>query len=450
MRSHQLLALIGFVLLILVGSYAWKIFVEPAETAVLPQTASISLDYTEPGSRINSSERVTFWQKRVQNAPSDYISMTYLGQAYWQLARETADVSNYNKAEQALEAALEQNPNYLSASAFLAAVRFAQHDFSSALELAQQVYAEDDGALLALALIGDAQLELGRYEEASATYEELATLNDSPPVLSRLARLAWLNGDVRSAVTHLTNAAEMAQELDLRGENLAWYQFQLGELYFHQGDLEAANEQYLAALNSYPNYYLAMAGQAKVEAAHGNIDTAISLYNMVVDRVPQPGFIASLGNLYIANEEFGMAEKQFELVDAISDLETSQGILYNQQIAKFYADHGRSLDQSLLLAKRELTIRQDVYTYDVLAWALYQNGRYAEAKEAIDQALHLNTPDATFYFHAGMIYDALGETAVAKQMFTKALAINPYFDVNQAPIAQQKVLAYQSDDAEGS
>jgi len=39
-----------------------------------------------------------------------------------------------------------------------------------------------------------------------------------------------------------------------------------------------------------------------------------------------------------------------------------------------YADQGRRLDSSPLeLAREELKVRQDVFTYDALAWVLYKN-----------------------------------------------------------------------------
>jgi len=57
--------------------------------------------------------------------------------------------------------------------------------------------------------------------------------------------------------------------------------------------------------------------------------------------------------------------------------------------------------------EEELKVRQDVYTYDALAWVLYKHKRYAEAKQAMDRALRMGTPEPSFRHHAGMIAAAL-------------------------------------------
>lgn len=443
MNARRLYTLIGTLLFLALATYGWNaFFAAGSQEEAAPETASISLERSATGSNKTADELISFWQGRVQNAPSDYISMTYLGQAYLNKARETADVSNYNKAEEALQAALTVNPDYLAATAYLGSVRFAQHEFAEALSLAQMVYADDPEALLALALIGDAQLELGQYDAAETTYNQLYDLNESPPVLSRLARLAWLNGDAETAVSLLTQAETDATDEGQSGESLAWYQFQVGELYFHQGELESAKAQYEAALDTYPNYYLGLAGLAKIAAAQGDLNTAIALYETVTTRVPQPTYIAALGDLYAAQNDWEAAEEQYELIELIVELEEAQGILFNQQIGKFYADHDLNLAQALAIAEAELTSRQDVYSYDLYAWALFKNGRFSEATDAITEALKLNTPDANFYYHAGMIYDAQGELALAETMFNKALAINPYFDLDNATVAQEKLESY--------
>ena len=60
------------------------------------------------------------------------------------------------------------------------------------------------------------------------------------------------------------------------------------------------------------------------------------------------------------------------------------------------------------MPKPILKLRHDVYTYDALAWALYKNQRIEEAARASDEALKLGAPEALFYYHAGMIANAMG------------------------------------------
>ena len=90
--------------------------------------------------------------------------------------------------------------------------------------------------------------------------------------------------------------------------------------------------------------------------------------------------------------------------------------MYNRELAYFYADHDVKLDEALALARSELEVRQDIYGYDVLAWALYKAGKPAEALAPMAEALRLGTKDARLFFHAGMIHRGVGEAEKAKRL----------------------------------
>jgi tetratricopeptide (TPR) repeat protein len=109
---------------------------------------------------------------------------------------------------------------------------------------------------------------------------------------------------------------------------------------------------------------------------------------------------------------------------------------YNRELAVFYADHDIKLSQALDFARQELDIRQDIYAHDLLAWALYKNGRPEEALVAITEALQQGTQDAKLFFHAGMIYHRLGDVAQAKIYLERALALNPHFHLFHADVAR--------------
>ena len=82
------------------------------------------------------------------------------------------------------------------------------------------------------------------------------------------------------------------------------------------------------------------------------------------------------------------------------------------------------------LAEREVKQRRDIYAYDVLAWNLFKNGKLAEARDAIDEALKLGTKDAKLFFHAGMIHYRLGDHDKAKEFLKRALSTNPHFHIS--------------------
>jgi tetratricopeptide (TPR) repeat protein len=331
---------------------------------------------------------------------------------------------------------LRLKPNYETGLAFLASVFFARHNFQEALTLADRVYAFDPRALHALATSGDARLELGHYPEAEAAYQTLLEKNPSPPVFSRLARLVWLQGQPDEAIAFMQQAASEAAALGLTGEQLAWYQFQLGELYFNTGQIAAAQKQYTLSLEQFPNYYLGLVGLGKTQAAQGDFETAIEFYQRSTAIVPQPEFLAALGDLYHLTGQPDQAQQQYDTVEVIGTLAEANQQLYNRQLANFYADHDLHLAKALKLATTELEARQDIYGFDTAAWASYKNGQLGQAESLIAQAMQLGTRDAKLYYHAGMIALAQGDSAQAEHWLAEALTINPHFDFLQANIAQ--------------
>ncbi len=174
-----------------------------------------------------------------------------------------------------------------------------------------------------------------------------------------------------------------------------------------------------------------------MQAAQQHYQEAIDLYKQALAIVPMPDYAAALGDVYTQLGQPEEARKQYALVEYIGYLNTLNKVLYNRELAAFYADHNMKLPVALDLAHKELEVRQDIYAYDLLAWTLYKNGQPQEALAAITEALKLGTQDARLFFHAGMIYHDLGDAAKAKTSLQRALVTNPYFHVFHADLAKR-------------
>lgn len=436
MRSSRFIVLFIAALLLIAGSYgfaAWR----SAQTQPAAAQETVPLARSTAAQEKTTDELIAFWQARYERDPRDYISLTHLAGAHISKARETGSVDGYQSADAALAQALTLNPDYTLALAYQSAVRMAQHRFSDALALAERVYNSDNRAVQALAIMGDAQLELGQYDAAAAAYDTLQSKIDGPAVLGRQARLQWIMGDADGAIATMAAAAAAADDAQLSGESAAWYHARLGELYFHTGQLKEAAVAYETARAHFDPYYLALAGLGNVAAAEGDLETAVAYYEQVVTLTPQPLFLAQLGTLYQALGNDAAAQQQFDTIDVITALEAQAGVLINRQVALIDANQDRQLARALEMAQHDIAARADVYGYDVLAWTLYKNGRYEAAAAAVEQALMYNTPEAMFHYHAGMIYTALDQPQQAVHHLQTALTLNPYFDVQQAPIAAQ-------------
>lgn len=365
-------------------------------------------------------------QQRLGLDLDDWRAGGQLGMAYVQQARITADPSYYPKAQAALERSLaihsEGNFDALLGMASLSAAR---HEFAAALDWAEQARAVGPHSADAHAVLGDALVELGRYEAAFDTYQ---TMIDLRPDLSTYARVsyAWeLQGEHDNAV----RAMELALGAAGSPVDAAWARVQLGDLHFNAGKLERASEHYRTAIALDESYVPARAGLARIEAARGRTGHASAGLRWVVERYPAPDYVIALGDLYAVSGRPDLADDQYALVDVQQRLLEANGVNADLEISLFRADHGLRVDLAMAAAREEWRRRQSIQVADVLSWTLYAGGRYQEALRYADRALRLGTENAVFFYHRGMIERALGRDHAARRDLARALDINPNFSI---------------------
>jgi tetratricopeptide (TPR) repeat protein len=417
-----------FIILILGVSNLWGAFFNRSKNLPDPR----QIDGSELANIPPVENAIKFFQQRIKANPEDTLSYALLAEQYVRHARETGDVSSYQKAEAALEESLQLFPNYGQAQASLASVYYAQHDFVPALQLAQRVYEKDPRITDALVTIGDVQMALGNYPEAEAAYRELSEQNATPPVLARLAAFEELKGNPEQALELMSRAVNNALQGGGTKESVAWYVLRVGDLYFNMGQPKEAGRYYEAALRVFDDYHLALAGLGKVHAAQAKYEEAIAYYQQAINRVPQPEYLAALGDLYTLTDQPEQAQIQYETVEFIGKLAEVNQQVYNRQLANFYSDHDLHLEEALDLALAELESRKDIYGYDAAAWAQYKNRNFEEAQTLMNEAMALGTRDARLYYHAGMIEHALGNDQTAHRLLEEARAINPHFSILDA------------------
>ena len=294
-------------------------------------------------------------------------------------------------------------------------------------------------------VLGDALLELGRYDEAGAAYRRMVELDGSLASYSRRSGLKNLHGDVEGAIADLELAIRLGKANQSPREAVAWAHWQLGGEHWAVGNLEAAEEQYREALVLMPSYYRGLSGLAQVRAAQGRLAEAAELYRKSLDVIPLPETAAALGDVQARLGRPDEARRQYAVVEYIGTLNAANQAMYNRELALFYADHDLKLERALDLTEREIKERKDIYGYDALAWALYKSGRTAEAAAAMAEALRLGTRDPRLFFHAGMIHARLGDRARAREYLERARALNPRFHVVHAAVADRTLAELAGD-----
>jgi tetratricopeptide (TPR) repeat protein len=387
-------------------------------------------------------------QARVKRYPQDHAGYAALGAGYLQKGRETADAADYELAKGALEKSLDlisNGPSAAFATTQMAVLCMVEHRFEDALAWSQKALALGSGDPSPWAIAGDALADLGDYKGASGAYSRLKSAYGSEDEKlaysyqrdSRMSFLRFVAGDTQGAIELMRSAVRTAIETHMPTENIAWSQYQLGEELFLAGETNVAENAYLASLENCPGYYRALAGLAKVRVSQGRYLDGVKLYNQAIAKVPYPEYAAALGDIYRQLGQLDDAKKQYDLVEFIAYLGQINRQIHNRDLALFYADHDVKLSESLDLARNELEVRRDIYTWDVLAWSLLKNEKLQEANEAISHALEQGTKDPQLFFHAGMIYEKLGDFLKAQEYLRRALEMNPEFHITYAETARQ-------------
>src|SRR5213592_4088610 len=95
----------------------------------------------------------------------------------------------------------------------------ARHQFREALALGRQAHALQPQRPLVYGVIGDAQIELGQYDDAVQTFQQMVDLRPDLSSYSRVSYARELHGDVEGAIEAMQKAVEAGSPA---AENTAW------------------------------------------------------------------------------------------------------------------------------------------------------------------------------------------------------------------------------------
>ena len=369
-------------------------------------------------------------------SPGNPDALATLGLAYQVRWRETGDASYLPRSDAALAAALAARRHDPTATLGLGNLALIRHQFGKALVVGREAHERAPYSARPYGVIGDAQIELGRYTAAFKSFERMVALKPNLASYARIAYARELSGDTSGAV------AAMQFALDAAGgqpESTAWVEVELGKLEFGRGRLVAADRHYRAALSILPGYVYALEQRARIEAARGRLARAVDLARRASEAIPLPQFVSLLGDLLDRQGNQAAARRQQATVAAIDRLLVAGGVRVDLESAVYRADHRVRPLETVELARRARAARPSIYGDDALGWALARAGRCERAVTWSQRSLRLGTRDALLWFHRGYAAGCAGDRAAMRAWYAKALALNPNFSVRFAPVARKAV-----------
>lgn len=375
-------------------------------------------------SDLGHEEQIAALEARVTVEPTDATAWRLLGTAYAGRAAIVEDPELYEKAEAAFERASALAPGDPTILVGRGSLALTLHQFSEAESLGARATAALPANADALGVLVDAQVELGKYDDAADTLQEMLDVRPGLPALARASYLRQLNGDLDGAVEAMRRAAVAGASSPF---DVAVVTTLLGDLHRRAGDLELATTAYADATAAAPELITAQAGTAWATAAGGDIEGAISRLEALIGEYPSPSLALLQLDLQRGSGDHDAADDTAELVRAISVLQEQSGQVVDLEMALFEADEQVDTARGVALAARAQQVRPDnLFVDDAMAWALYRDGDAGSAAEFMDEALRFGSTEPLIRYHAAEIALANGDEVAAAQHLELALR-DPWF-----------------------
>jgi tetratricopeptide (TPR) repeat protein len=346
-----------------------------------------------------AGEKIEAAQKRIERNPKSADGYNALAMALAARARETADPDFYDRAEAAVEEALKITPGNLESQRARIWVALGKHEFGRARGLAMELNRRVPDDLMTYAFLVDANVELGRYEEAEKAADWLLRLR--PGTVAGLTRAAYLRelfGDIEGALELMQQAFDRVPRNE--SEERAWILTQVSHLHLIAGRVEMAARAAAEALRQFPEYHYGLAAMAKVRSAQKRHGEAAKLYQRRYELAPHP---ENLYEVAQALREAGEAEESaaaFARFEGAARAEMAGPDNSNRELIAYYADVAGRPEEALRIAKMEKSRREDVYTLDAYAWALYRSGHREEARQEMGRVRAVGVLDPAVLAHA--------------------------------------------------
>ena len=351
------------------------------------------------------------------------------GNAFAQRARETGDAAYYARPRPHTAERCTCRPRIFPRRSGSARLALSRHDFRAGLTLGRRALALSPSTAAGYGVVGDALVELGRYEEAFETFNRMVSLK---PSVSSYARVSY--------------ALRAAGRLRRRGAGDAasqWMRRSASRTRSPGRTRSSASSTGLTAVS--PRLRASIAPRC----AFGR---AMSMHSTRL-RWSRPPAATRLARSLWRGERRSRdaaaavrddARRSPRLAAAVRarrarstacSARTASGSTSRRRCSTSTTASGCSA--ALALARAARADRPSIDGDDVLAWALARNGHCGEALRFSKRALRLGTLDAPKFFHRGMIERCLGHRAEATRWFRRALDLNPHFSLLWAPVARR-------------
>lgn len=362
---------------------------------------------------------IHFWENKLREQPENFVYQSKIAGQYAAWFRLTGEVDKLHQSDSLLQSVHAQFPDQVGTLQALAANAVTRHSFAEAEAYLRQAYLLGEHKYNSALMLTDVLLERGNFDDAAYFLKE----TDSGARFDHLIREMKLHdqrGDLSQAIVCMEKALELARDSGSKAV-LNWSLSNLADMYGHDGRIHKSYETYLEALAANPADLHALKGIAWVAYSHDkNTAEARRILRFLQTVHPVPDYDLLLAEI---------AEYEQKETEAVAFLEVfmkkagnpAYGNMYKSYLCALEATETGRPAVALEIAGQEIAERPHPMSYNLLAWATYQNGDPKTALEIVQNQVFERTEEPDALFCSGVIFRENGQKQAARRCLEAAL-----------------------------
>ena len=364
------------------------------------------------------------------------------------------DQSKLEQARLQLEDAIKVRPDFLAARELLARLYMAKPDVAKALQVADDLLAQDRTNLTGHLTRSAALLALGNVPKAREELDVISKLYpDNPDARYQVGLLAWQDKDYKKA-EQVFSALRNDHPKDPRGL------FGITETMAAQNHLNDAIKEMDKAIAAEPDRRDLKLGRANFYVRAQRYDEAIAAYKELLEKEPASAdLLFRLGETYGRKGDINLAADTFRkdvqaapnntlpllklgliletigpvdqakaVYEQILKIDPNQPIALNN-LAFRKAEEGVDLDSALAMAQKARQLAPNATNLaDTLGWIYIKKNQSSDAERIFKDLVVKEPANYAFHYHYGMALIQKGDKASARRELEAALKNKPSKD----------------------
>ena len=395
-----------------------SVVASPTATITGPTPLQLILAPQPGAGKTELDQEIVHQQSMVRrpNQPAEVrlAAVEKLGWLFVAQAGAQDDDGCYKLAEQCALVIAAEQPDSPDAMLLRGHVLHQFHRFKEAEALARRLVAVRN-LPYDYGLLGDSLMEQGRLADAIPAYQTMLNLKPGFESFVRAAHMRWLKGNLPGAQALMVQVLGMIHPREKA--TAAWAEARVASYDLQAGNLPAAQQHAEIALQAKPTNAPAHLVLARVLSAEGREDEALAHFRAAARTRPLPEYLWALADELEARQLTAEAASVEQTLRQIGRRSDPRGL------ALYLATTRQDPAEALRLAQAEMENRQDVFTWDALAWSQFAAGQTATARESMQHALAEGTQDGRIFLHAAVIAAATGDDGGKVDFARKADAL---------------------------